>query len=314
MGLLDLIKRRAGSVDAMRKMLISLRAEDPHDRVRQLELTRSELLLAGSDRDLDAVDEEIRRASRNIERVERAIADLEARIVETEGIEQEVARREKYEAAMKAAAQAAAALRQYPTFAQRIVGLLASVAEAEIAINAANADLPAGAVALPSAEFQVRGLAGEPRQEVGRKIVRSAWFYTGADESELEPSDTVVSQDGRTGYIETRLGGRKQVETRPVERVDYIEGRPPYIPEPLHLELRLPGLLPGEPAIWAGLGNSAVFFHGRMGADAVAVVEHASRQSARSRPAPKDPRQSPSTLSLVNVLPSQAGKLLEAGL
>lgn len=265
-----------------------------------LEGQRREALLSATDAELAKVDDRVAGANREIERLYALQAELERRLHAAMDEEEQSARREQYATAQEAANEARAALRKYPALARQIVGLLKTVTRAELAVRQANDALPAGAAALPSPEMEMRGREGEPEEILDTEVLPAVWHYTGRHsymgEVQQQLLESIQSDDGRTGFIETRINSthddmrRYEVARFSTKRkVTFRPARSMFRPIALAASVTLPGLEPGSPDIWTPAGNMGGLY-GPLGAEAEAVLQHAAAlEVAASRPI-TDPR------------------------
>jgi len=200
-------------------------------------------------------------------RVDRATALVEAlreRLEAAQTREAEAARVTAYEAAHAQAEEARAALVElYPGLARDLMSLMRVVAEAEIAVQAANADLPAGAAPIAGVEASVRDLPGVPETVLSETYVER-WVEVG----KVTPGsfDQHAVQDLGRGQGVIKIPGIAAKDCRPVERRGFLEQR--VYPASLRRaayglaeRLALPGLRVDDPAFWepaSGLGPRQV--------------------------------------------------------
>jgi hypothetical protein len=305
MNILSLLKSKGpATVPALRDKLAKLEAVNPFARKPELETARHGALMAGDDEQVATFDAEIVALARDSERKAIALENLRREIGEAEQREHAAEVDRLVAEARAVSKDAIAALKSYPEAAQKIVGILETAARAEAAIAAANGALPAGSTPLPSVEQSVRGLPGLPRKDV-RVTETDTWcFARGTGKSEVEPRDigNIESADGVTGILarRTHTGATWDhpvpVHKRVRRRVDYMESWSAYRPEPLAATITLPGLLPGQCAVWAPCGPDQVL-------DKVADLK------AEGRKPPSDPRGEPDkrpcywTISIVDEQP-----------
>lgn len=184
--------------------------------------------------------------------LEQQLAQAQARLEEERRIALCAAAEEANRAAEKA-------LRSYPTLAQKIVGVIKAVAEADEAVAAANASLPAGKAPVAFVEHTVRGLPRE-HDRIVEVIDTEVWCYENGVPVEPERINAIESADGRRGRLLTTAGDRRgpglyfDVTKRIDRRKKTIRGRPEFRSEPLALQIALPGLLPGSADFWTPCG------------------------------------------------------------
>ncbi|MEE7504169.1 hypothetical protein [Methylobacterium mesophilicum] len=225
----------------------------------------------------------------------RAAAAIElAEKVQAEAAERdaEAGRRQRYTEAQARIRTAVKALEAYPEHARAIRDIFAAVAHANVAMGAANADLPAGAKPLRSAEAQVRGVPGAPERELSREALGSIWHFTGPQEMWGEVSPLYWSNIRETGpgkgVLERRDPESKLLHEFPVEtraggtRVITMPEKAGVMPEALHTQVMLPGLHAADPVIWSPVGNLSWGYE--IGQDGHAVLEAVvAREAAPSR-------------------------------
>lgn len=138
------------------------------------------------------------------DRAAALVETLEDRFGEISANETEKARVAAYAKARKLGSDATAAiLDQYPRLARQVRDLLRQIAEAELAIDAVNKDLPAGAEHLPSPEIAARGRPIQPEQILSEKI-EARWVHP----MTMQPVDdaqqrTITAQPDGTGFSST---------------------------------------------------------------------------------------------------------------
>ncbi|GJD96990.1 hypothetical protein [Methylobacterium iners] len=213
---------------------------------------------------LAARDERLRREVL-VDRAEAALQLAEERHTEAVARDAEAARRRRYvEAELKSAA-AEKALAGYPAIAQQLVELFSVIATAEVAVQAANADLPANAGPLLSPEQKIRGLAAVPRTPLPPTIHSDHWYYVGGSlDGELVEDFHVpnIEAKGQSGTLtrrhrETGATTTFQVAKRRRQLNHFREHLPAHVATPLAAEVFLPALLPGEAPFWQPEGDPA---------------------------------------------------------
>lgn len=283
---------------------------DLEARADRLENSRSDALLEGDDAAIDELEAQIVAANRAIERAYAARDRLRQKLKAAEGEEAEEGRRQRYEAARKASADATKALRQYPALAAQLVEIVETIASAEAEIASANADLPAGVEPLPSAETAARGWPAIPAKEV-RGRPRQAWFFAGdyAGWGEVQAGDLKeLQQTTVNGGVVNRLVSdrpvRIPVELRTIIDIEVTPGQSAVEPAPLASQLQLPALHAGLPPIWSPASDPG-FFAGGIGH----FLDDVRRRLVSARDAiaakPTDPRGMPSKERRVETVADQ---------
>lgn len=238
--------RLAGLLDEARRELSE--AERRRDK---LEAGRAEALLAGETERLSH-RQAIAEAVADIADAEEAVRLLAARLTETEANEAEAIRRQRYDAADAQAAAAAKRLRaDYVKHARALADLIRLVAEADLAVEQANADRPADAVMLDTAEGRARDIPGQPRQAL-RETLRHLW--AGPSGKPVADQSSVNDIGRGRGVINVPApSDHVYASSVRVECDRHLFRETEFLPEllPLHgarlCELTLPGLRAGEP-------------------------------------------------------------------
>ncbi|RWN44769.1 MAG: hypothetical protein EOR96_00025 [Mesorhizobium sp.] len=275
-----------------------------------LEAERRNLLVNGDDKDLAAIEERITAANRVIERSIAMRRELERRLADISSEEIESERRQRFEAAKAATVEAGKALAKYSGLARQIVDIIETVAAAEVAVEAANKQLPIGETSLRSAEHIARGLGGAPREIVSEERIEK-WFYTGAAASwgavqEDHVSSIKSSDDGsiaetakavvfgrRTGELVVDIRNEGQPRRYPVEkktvlRTVFLEAQGADQVTPLAAAIRLPALPAGAADLWAPCGPDGLVTS--IGQQCHRVVEAVAASRATSTQKPVDKR------------------------
>lgn len=184
------------------------------------------------------------------------VVELQAKLAEALSAEAEAGRREVYKsAAAKASAAAGRLSKEYARHAGAIRDVICAIAEAELAVNAANADLPCGAAPLVGPERIVRDGAASPRTIIGDTIVK-LWVYPGTGNVLPPEAQATVRQNGASSkgslpsqskmgdpFKEVELRSFRRIEFRPEVRADHARA--------LARSVELPGLRAGEPPFWS---------------------------------------------------------------
>jgi hypothetical protein len=210
-------------------------------------------LIKGNEAEEDQADAERQAIDKRIVRAKILIETLRECLAEAQERELEAERVERYEAARRQGDEAGDALRVlYPQFAGGIVELLRAVAEAEIAVKAANGDLPRGAAPLAGVENRVRNFPGFPDEVLSETHVER-WVRIGQilpgnfDQGEVRPTE------GNRGTL--RVRGLPANEGYGVELRQFIQRE--LFPatfsggtDSLALGVSLPGFMEGEPKLF----------------------------------------------------------------
>lgn len=224
-------------------------------RLAGLETKRASVLLENEGK-RSAWRAELNEARDAVEDSELLLGELQSRHLAAVEAEAEAARRERYdEAKARADATVAALRKEYPAAAKRIVAMLRELAEAEAAIDAANADLPAGAARLHSPESVVRSKPGRPDQIVSSDVEMLWCRVHGMGPLSEERQGLVVpdKQDPKKGVLKAGFGETIDVELRPFRRTRTIRGRGATVLPVLAREVVLPALEVGTRPFWEGL-------------------------------------------------------------
>ena len=243
--------------DDLAKMVA--KAEDAvaaaREKLAGLEARRADVLLEG-ERTRTAWRASLNEARDGLEDAGLLQAELRSRHQAALEAEAEAARRERYDAARAKADAAVAMLRkEYPKAALAIVAVLKGLAEAEAAVDAVNADLPAGAERLRSPESVVRSKPGRPDNVISDVI---EWLWQG--ELAIGPlsddKQALVKPDRdnpRRGTLALGRGDHLDVVARPYRRTKTVRGTGATILPDLAKEVVLPQLDPGGRPFWSAL-------------------------------------------------------------
>ncbi len=128
--------------------------------------SRRDVLVDGTDADLDALEKRKAALNLEIERTGEREVILRERAANMAEAEAEAVRQKRYSAAHSKAESIKKRWRRFGELHGEMVQILVEACQAQKDIDAANADLPAGAAAIVEPEIEVRGLNAEFR--VGR--------------------------------------------------------------------------------------------------------------------------------------------------
>jgi hypothetical protein len=209
---------------------------------KQAEAVKANFLDDAAKRERDRTElERLRLAASDAEAIRGA---LEERYVAALASDEDARRQVVYAAAQAKANAAAAALsKAYPRLANSMVAMLKDLAEAQLAVTAANAELPTGALPIIDPEMEARGVPGQPREIVSDTEVE-LWgrfdMLTPVDE-QFQSEIYSLDRDGQpSGW------GRRAEDLEPCFRlrrfrkVVYREHVNGDYPSPLAAALRLP--------------------------------------------------------------------------
>lgn len=159
----------------------------------------------------------------------------------------------------KAAAEAARKklTAEYPKLGQALRSLLKEIAESDILVDAANAELPDGAERLAKAE-DFRSQPTLYREERGQAVV-DVWVACGDRSSPLpdhlqrqvHPEQGPRRDGVHYGRVQTESGGWLEVERRRFTRVQFMPHQDGRSIGSLSSELNLPPLHAGATAFWS---------------------------------------------------------------
>lgn len=182
-------------------------------------------------------------------RRDRAAALVEALTKQLAGAktaEDQVQRRERYDAAVKARTLAAKVLAtEYPKHARALAGVLRTIAEADVLVQAANEALPTGTESLSRTEDEVRRFPGTPGRVLEEKTI-SLWCYPdGSTLHDANQVDVVLNADGVSGTYQPKHPAHSPPVTlhlRHFRKVKRIPGGYSETVTPLAEKLNLPEL------------------------------------------------------------------------
>ncbi|MCJ2132790.1 hypothetical protein MKK69_01700 [Methylobacterium sp. J-026] len=171
-------------------------------------------------------------------------------------------------------------LEMYPAAAQAVVDVLRALAETEIAVEAANADLPAGVEPIPGVEASVRNRPGSlPQLLIEQQVTR--WCYPGDARPDAIAQHLVeVTKDDR-GLLRHSRGGVEHLVRRTFIERRHSTFDPGNAPDRLAISVSLPGIQAGERPFFAPLDRRGV-------ADPHAVLKVLDRPVVVSPPTPAE--------------------------
>ncbi|MDG4902777.1 MULTISPECIES: hypothetical protein [unclassified Mesorhizobium] len=255
--ILKTIRGQAKSVADLERALAQIDIPRLEADAEKLEDDRRQTLLDGSDKDVEAVERKIEVANREVERAYAAKAELERRIEQARNVEAEQVKVARYEAAKSQADAAAKELRKaYPEIGKRFASLLKVLAEASLAVEEVNRNLPDGATPLQDPEVAVRAKLGEPEKTISEETV-DVWCYSNARDIQVLPEDEQVELNAKyrgsnQGVISSgSAGGFTTVTRRRLIRRTCVPRTTNVLPSRL-TAVALPGLKVGDPAFWDG--------------------------------------------------------------
>ncbi|RWE11565.1 MAG: hypothetical protein EOS61_15660 [Mesorhizobium sp.] len=241
------LERALGQID-----IPSLEAE-----AEKLEEERRRALLDGTDKDVELVERKIEVANREVERAYAAQAELTKRIELAKAAATESELRARYDGA-KAKSDAAGKMlqKEYPELAKRLVSLIRTLAEADVAVEEANRQLPADAPPLLPAEIVVRRRPGTNEKIISEKEV-SLWVHAGSltpfaedrqAEADQREKDYAANWNGLPPDGVIQVGNSRVVKRRFIRKT-YIPRGNAMLHTPL-ASVELPGLVGGDPPFW----------------------------------------------------------------
>ncbi|TIR21793.1 MAG: hypothetical protein E5X33_12065 [Mesorhizobium sp.] len=255
--ILKTIRGQAKSVADLERALAQIDIPRLETDAEKLEDDRRRALLDGTDKDVEQVERKIEIANREIERAYAARSELERRIEQARNVEAEQVKVARYEAAKSQADAAAKELRKaYPEIGKRFASLLKVLAEASLAIEEVNRNLPDGAAPLQDPEVVVRAKLGEPEKTISEEPV-DVWCYSAARDNSVLPQEmqdelSAKYRGSDQGVISSgSAGGMISVTRRRLIRRSYIPRSTNVLPSRL-TAVALPGLKVGDPAFWDG--------------------------------------------------------------
>ena len=209
-------------------------------------------LLSADDAQLRRLDEARTDARLRSDRAAALHAALAEKLAAAREREADVERRQQYDAAQTQAAEAGRLLTEmYPQLAREIVEVLRVVAEAEIAVEEANMNLPANMPKILGVEASARSTSRPDGVVSERKVTR--WCRLGERTPDTTRDDAIV--EGPDGLGRRHIRGLPQrdavvfVKRRFMEQtVIPASGR---VPDRLAESLALPGLMGGDWPFWS---------------------------------------------------------------
>lgn len=216
--------------------------------------------------------------------VDRAAAAIElAEQAHAAAVEREAegARVRRYAEAEAKTHAAIKALREYEGHAKAIRGILVTVAQANLAVQEVNADLPENASPIVPPEMQARSLPGEPEIILKRERKHDALAPV------APPSDGSLSGGGQFGYTGPD-SIKYEMQPTGIE-VTFRPALGAFVPEPLATRVMLPAFEPAvDRFVWLPSGHAT--FMGPIGSDGAIVLEAAAKLEATEKLPAEDPR------------------------
>lgn len=209
---------------------------------------------------LDAAAE----AKIDVDQINAKTAKLEKQLEKATAAEAEDGRRAAYARAKELSEAASKKLqREYPKAAEGIRDILKCIAEADMAVVEANADLPEGVARLEGPEAD-RSTPTRYREERGQAVV-DVWVACGDRSSPLPDSmQRQVRPEERPrrgdntlyGRVQTASGNWLEVEKRRFTRVEYLPHESARAITSLAASLNLPALYAGESPFWEAYNHA----------------------------------------------------------
>jgi len=178
---------------------------------------------------------------------------LAGKLADAQAIEEQGRRRARYDAAAKAQAAAGKVLvSEYPKLARALVGVLRTVAAADLLAQEANEHLPDGVERLISVEGQVRREKNIPQRVLSDEKEHAWCRENGMRLDPIDLKDLVVDVGGTTGTVPSRIQGAAPVpvRVRSFRRFTAIPEAMGKNARPLASTLNLPGLRPSHHDFW----------------------------------------------------------------
>ncbi|CDX39196.1 hypothetical protein MPLA_290070 [Mesorhizobium sp. ORS 3359] len=246
------------TVEQLQATLDALDIEGLEAAAENLEVERRRVLLDGTDKDLEAIEAKIASANRDIERAYAAKTELTKRLEAAKAAATESELRARYDAAKAKADAAGQKLqREYPELAKRLVSLIRTLAEADVAVEEANRQLPADAPPLLPAEIVVRRRPGTNEKIISEKEV-SLWCHANSwdlfaenrqAEADAREKEHAANWNGLPPDGIIHVNGGHRVQKRRFLRRTYIPSSGAIPHSPL-ASIELPGLVGGDPPFW----------------------------------------------------------------
>ena len=210
---------------------------------------------------------------------------LTQRLSAVEQAEDQARRAEVYARAKAQAAAAAKTIqRDYQQHAAKVLGVLRTLAEAQLAVDAANAMLPVGAAPIDDVELTARGRPAQPRRDL-RSSTIELWCFAGTwDPVSAEAQDRAVKKKDARGYLNPappHLVGKAvgasnaEIDRRKFKRIEYLPASEWRVPPSL-FALNLPGVF--TPAISSPFGTDLTAVVAAIDAALVPKVDLAEQQ------------------------------------
>jgi hypothetical protein len=288
---------KGGDPDRIRAMIsdIERQRETAHEALASLAERRVDALMDDDLPGVNKIDNEAQKCHFEIDQAEIALPKLQQALADALSRDAEAERLARYDAAKASLKSGVAALARYEKWAHEGVEILRVVAEGELAVMQANADLPTGAKPLTGVEQQVRGLAGEPERILSEHIEEPRWFFVGHFKKPVAPEDYQKirrdERDPNRGVLPTQYADMNphHVIRRQEKVTRYLPARGAFAPVPLACDVRLPGFAPGAPAVWTGAADP-LMHHAGMAGTVQEVLAEATRSADAAKQAPRDPR------------------------
>jgi hypothetical protein len=207
--------------------------------ITRLGLARPNVLINGSDADLEAHDALVSAETRARDRATALKKELSVRLEEIAEAEHEKEMVRARAEAERLTNAACAELRKYPALALQIVEILATVAKADVAVKAVNQKYP-DQPSIADAETIVRRDPGQPKKILSEKTVDLWAGPYGAPveaQNEVKPS----SKNPEKGTLKLSNGQEIDVEKRTFQRVKFLQAENGHTPPRLDHSLVLPG-------------------------------------------------------------------------
>lgn len=250
--------KKAPDVVALTRLLAEAGADlfAARERLAELEGGLADALIGGRRVEHRAA---IGSAKADVADLESVIVSLQQRLAEAQQTEAEAARRVAFSEAMKLRTAAVERLRaEYQPAVVGLLALIKSVAEADLAVERANAALPEGEPPLANVEQVARDEPSLPKKTISTRVV-SRWCAAGTATAlgDERAANVVPDQDNpRSGTLRDVHGGQRHAFR--VELHDFLEER--FLPSRTGrsasrlADLHLPALSPADEDFWTRPG------------------------------------------------------------
>lgn len=249
MDIFKLLRRPSNTAADLKAALAAIDLQGAEAVAEAMEAERRRVLLDGTDKQLAEIEARIIAANRDVERLYAAKEELERRIEAATVVEAQQDRAVQY-AAAKAQSEAATKLiaTKYPAIGRDFVALLKTLAEAQVAVDVANHNLPDGATPLADPEFALRGRPGQPEKTLKEERV-TLWCYDSPGVQIMPPEKQEEMNRRHPGEDVGSVQGQRRAFKRRLIRRTFVPWKAPERPVAL-ATIEMPGLKAGDPPIF----------------------------------------------------------------